>query len=164
MTTVQYFDPAAASPPDDAVALPDDAARISFRQPVSTDGYIDAAWWPRSLDLTAELPPLLDVVWTAARDISRVTYSIAGWDPAPRRLRVEGRTVRLGGFADSDVLTIRLTDAWRSDRIDILVIAPDTDPAVAERALLFASEAANPERAEEILARARRPINEKASA
>ena len=51
-----------------------------------------------------------------------------------------------------------------SDRIDILVIAPDTDPAVAERALLFASEAGNPERAEEILARARRPISQQASA
>lgn len=164
MTTVRYLEPAAAPSREDAAALPDDAARISFRQPVSTDGYIDAAWWPRSLDLTAELPSLLDVMWTAARDITRITYSIAGWDPAPRRLRVEGRMVRLGGFADSDPLTIRLTDAWRSDRIDILVIAPDTDPDVAQRALLFASEAANPDRAEEVLARARRPISEKASA
>src|SRR3954452_23166131 len=114
--TIQLLDPTAAPPRADAAAppaaappaaAPPAAARISFRQPVSTAGYIDAAWWPRSLDLTAELPPLLDVMWTAARDISRITYSIAGWDPAPRRLRVEGRTVRLGGFADSDVLTIR---------------------------------------------------------
>ena len=158
MPTVQYLEPAAAPPREDT------AARISFRQPVSTAGYIDAAWWPRSLDLTAELPSLLDVVWTAARDITRVTYSIAGWDPAPRRLRVEGRMVRLGGFAGGDPLTIRLADAWRSDRIDILVIAPDTDPAVAQRALLFASETGNLEQAEEILARARRPISARASA
>lgn len=163
MPTVQYLEPVAAPPRADAAALPDDAARISFRQPVSTAGYIDAAWWPRSLDLTAELPSLLDVLWTAARDITRVTYSIAGWDPAPRRLRVEGRMVRLGGFA-GDPLTIRLADAWRSDRIDILVIAPDTDPAVAQRALLFASEAGNPEQAEEILARARQPVSARASA
>ncbi len=163
MTTIQYLEPATTPPRDEVAALPDNAARISFRQPVSTAGYIDAAWWPRSLDLTAELPPLLNVLWTAAREITRVTYSIAGWDPAPRRLLVEGRTVRLGGFTDSDVLTIRLADAWRTDRIDILVIAPDTDPAVAERALLFASEANNPDRAMEILARARRPVSDSAS-
>jgi len=159
MTTVQYLEPAAVSPRDEMAALPDNAARISFRQPVSTAGYIDAAWWPRSLDLTVELPALLEVMWTAAREISRVSYSIAGWDPAPRRLRVEGRTVRLGGFTDSDVLTIRLTDAWRSDRIDILVIAPDTEPAVAERALLFASEADNPDPAEVTMARANNAVH-----
>ena len=89
MTTVQYLDP----PPHRRLTTRPrrpTAARISFRQPVSTDGYIDAAWWPRSLDLTVELPPLLDVLWTAARDITRITYSIAGWDPAPRRLQRRG--------------------------------------------------------------------------
>jgi hypothetical protein len=164
MSSVQYSQPVLAPPRGELATLPDDAARISFRQPVSTTGYIDAAWWPRSLDLAAELPGLLDVMWTAGREINRVTYSIAGWDPAPRQIRVEGRTVRLGGFADSDPLTIRLTDAWRSDRIDILVIAPDTDPALAQRALLFASEANNPDRAAEILARAGRSISDRASA
>ncbi len=164
MTTLQHLKPAAARLHDDAAASPGEAARISFRKPVSIGGHIDAAWWPRSVDLTAELPALLNVVWTAGREISRVTYSIAGWDPAPRRIRVAGRMVRLGGFADGDVLTIRLTDAWRNDRIDVLIIAPDTDPDVAQRALLFASEANDPDRAAEILARARRPISDKASA
>src|SRR6185503_17877724 len=86
MDNLQHSEPAVA-PPRNEVA--DSAARIRFRQPVSTAGYVDAAWWPRSLDLTAELPALLDVMWTAGREISRVTYSIAGWAPAPRRLRVE---------------------------------------------------------------------------
>jgi hypothetical protein len=164
MPTLQYLEPALAPPRSDVAALPDDPARISFRQPVSTAGCIDAAWWPRSLDLAAELPQLLDVLWTAGREISRVTYSIAGWDPAPRQISVEGRTVRLGGFADSDVLTIRLTDAWRTDRVDILVIAPDTDPALAQRTLLFARQANDPDRTAEILARARKPISDRASA
>src|SRR6185437_14781281 len=56
-------------------------ARISFRQPVSATGFIDAAWWPRSCDLTTELPPLLDVLWTAAREITRISYHLSAWDP-----------------------------------------------------------------------------------
>lgn len=137
-----------------APASPARSARIRFRLPVSTAGFIDAAWWPRSLDLTAELPPLLDVLWTAAREFTRVTYSIDAWDPAPRRLTIEGRSVRLGGFAYGDPLTIRLVDVWRNDRIDVLVIAPGTDSAVAQRALELVSDAGKLDRPAEILARA----------
>ena len=132
-------------------------ARITFRQPVSGTGFIDAAWWPRSRDLSAELPPLLDVLWTAGREITRITYNLAAWEPAPRRLPIEGRTVRLGGFATSDPLTVRLSDAWGRERFDLVVIAPDTEPGVAQRALLLAGEADGPYRAEEILARAADP-------
>lgn len=131
-------------------------ARISFRQPVSTAGFIDAAWWPRSRDLTAELPPLLDVLWTGAREITRIAYPLAAWDAAPRRMLIEGRSVRLGGFATSDPLTVRLSGLSGQERIDILVIPPDTDPAIAQRALLLASQADDPYRAEEIVARATR--------
>jgi Family of unknown function (DUF5994) len=154
MDNVQHPEPVVAPPRNEVAVLPDDAARIRFRQPVSTAGYVDAAWWPRSLDLTAELPALLDVMWTAGREINRVSYSIAGWAAAPRRLRVEGRMVRLGGFAGSDPLTIRLVDAWGTERIDVLVIPPATDPEIAQRALHYASEAGNPDRAETTMARA----------
>jgi hypothetical protein len=78
------------------------AARVSFRQPVTSAPHIDAAWWPRSRDLEAELPGLLDVLWTAARDMNRVSYAIDSWLPAPRRLDIEGRLVRLGGFTHQD--------------------------------------------------------------
>lgn len=134
-------------------------ARIALRQPVSGAGFIDAAWWPRSRDLSTELSPLLDVLWTTGREITRITYNLAAWDAAPRRLRIEGRTVRLGGFATSDPLTVRLSDAWGRERLDLLVIAPGTDPAVAKRALLLAGEADSPYRAAEILDRAADPAD-----
>jgi hypothetical protein len=153
MSTAQLL-PSVDTQPRRDPPLSAEAARISFRQPVSIAGFIDAAWWPRSLDLTTELPPLLEVLWTAAREINRISYNTGAWDPAPRRMRLEGRTVRLGGFATGDPLTVRLSDAWGTERIDILVIAPSTDPAVAQRALLLASEADNPYRADEILIRA----------
>jgi hypothetical protein len=129
-------------------------ARVSFRQPVSTSGYIDAAWWPRSRDLTAELPALLDVLWTADREINRVTYNLAAWDPAPRRLLIDGHRVHLGGFTSGNPHVIELIDAWGRERIDIVVIAAGTDPIVAERMLRLASIADDPYGADEILARA----------
>ena len=153
MTTAQR-PPVSDFDPRDATPSPAQSARISFRQPVSRSGFIDAAWWPRSRDLTAELPALLDVLWTASREVMRVSYNLAAWDPAPRRMRIEGRTVRLGGFATSDPLTIGLTDSGGAERLDILVIAPTTEPALAERALQLASTADNPYGAAEILSRA----------
>jgi len=74
--------------------------------------------------------------------------------PAPRRMQIEGRTVRLGGFATGDWYSVRLSDAWQRERVDILVIAPETDPAIAERAFRLASKADNPLRGVDILRRA----------
>jgi hypothetical protein len=156
MSIAQLLPPSDTEPGRDPAALTE-AARISFRQPVSRSGFIDAAWWPRSLDLTVELPPLLDVLWTAGREVIRITYNIAAWDPAPRRMGVEGRTVRLGGFTTGDPVTVTLSDAGGAERIDILVIAPSTDPSLAERILLLASEGDSPYRAGAILPRAGYP-------
>jgi hypothetical protein len=149
MTTAPLLEP-----PTQLHDPPSDTARITFREPVTAAGFIDAAWWPTTLDLTAELPPLLEVLWATGREINRVTFNLAAWHAAPRRMRIEGRTVRLGGFATSDPLTVRLSDAWGRERIDVLVIAPSTDPAVAQRALRLAGRADDPYRADEILARA----------
>jgi hypothetical protein len=144
----------ADTPPRSTADTEPDEARLSFRQPVSTSGYIDAAWWPRSRDLSAELPQLLEVLWTADRDINRVTYNRSAWEPMPRRVRIDGHVVRLGGFATSDPLVVGLMDAWGRERVDIVVIAPETDPDVAARALRLASVAESPYRASEILGRA----------
>jgi hypothetical protein len=119
---------------------------------VSSEGFIDAAWWPRTRDLSRELPPLLEVFGTAGREINRITYNVHVWDRAPRRMTIEGRTVRLGGFASSDPLTIRLSDPWGRERVDILVIAPDTDAATAARLFEIASRAGGSGRADEIVA------------
>jgi hypothetical protein len=130
----------------------DRRSRISFRQPVTTAGFIDAAWWPRTHDLTLELPPLMDVLWTAGREINRITYNLVGWDRAPRRMTIEGRTVRLGGFTSSDPMTVRLSDPRGRERVDILVVAPGTDDATAARLFEIASRAGGRERAGEIMA------------
>lgn len=155
MTTAPAIPTANTQPPDNPSHDRVPRARISFRQPVSTTGFIDAAWWPRTRDLTLELPPLMDVLWTAGREINRITYHLPAWDPAPRRLLIEDRIVRLGGFTVGDPQTVTLSDPWGRDRVDILVIAPDTDPSVAQHIFDLAVRADDPYRAGEILERAR---------
>ena len=126
-------------------------ARVAFRQPVTSAPHIDAAWWPRSRDLEAELPGLLDVLWTAARDVDRVSYPIQSWLPVPRRLNIAERRVRLGGFTHQDLSMISLRDAWGVERIDILVIPPDTEPDLAAAAMTIASHSGPNERAARML-------------
>ena len=96
----------------------------------------------------------MDVLWSGGHEITRVTYHLSSWDPAPRRVTIDGRVLRLGGFATGDAHTIKLSDAWRRESIDILVVAPDTEAALAERILLLASTADNLYSASEILTHA----------
>jgi hypothetical protein len=151
MTTAQLLGTSNDQALDDPTRGIERPSRISFRQPVSPTGFIDAAWWPYTCDLTAELPPLMDVVWTAGREINRITYHLGSWNPAPRRMQIESRVVRLGGFTVGNPHTVTLSDPWGRERIDILVIAPDTAPAVARRIFDITSTSEDPYRAEEIL-------------
>lgn len=157
MTIAQRRDATDTQPDDSSAIQHADGVRVRFRQPVETTGYIDAAWWPRSRNLVEELPPLMELLWASARNVNRITYHLGTWDPAPRRMQIRGRTVRLGGFATSDPDTVRLSDPWGRERIDILVIAPETDPAFADRVFAIASETDNPLGAREILTRAGDP-------
>jgi uncharacterized protein DUF5994 len=164
MTIAPLLEPTAAPPVTAPVTAPPSVAelgaRVSFRQPVSSSGAIDAAWWPRSADLIAEVPALLEVLWTAGREVRHVTYNLDAWDPAPRRARIEGHMIRLGGFATSDPLTVTLTDLWGRERIDVLVVPPATDPAVAQQVLRLASVADSAYTAGELLAKAAAPAGD----
>jgi uncharacterized protein DUF5994 len=130
------------------------AARVSFREPVSSDPHVDAAWWPRSRELQAELPGLLDVLWSAGREVSRVSYASHSWLPVPRQLRIEGRRVRLGGFVHGDQSMISLRDSAGAERIDILVIPFDADAGTAASAMEIAGRSGRNERAAAMLATA----------
>jgi hypothetical protein len=110
------------SPPFTTTPAPYGGVRISFRQPVTEAGFVDAGWRRRSRALTVELPPLLDVLWTACRDVTRVSYNVASGEPAPRRLQVEGRLVRLGGFRGQDPLLLTVFDRSGREHLDVLVI------------------------------------------
>jgi hypothetical protein len=136
---------------------PSGEARISLRQPVTEAGYIDAAWWPRSRHLDAELPALFDVLWTAYRDVDRVSYNLPFWKPTPRRMHIDDRVVHVRGYHVQDPLVLTVYDSSGDEHIDILVVRPEAGAAFAERVLRLAGGVGSIERPDRILQLAATP-------
>lgn len=61
-------------------------------------GYIDAAWWPRSSNLAAELLDLIPVLQPRTGPIRRIVYDPRAWSPAERSFIVGDRAVRLDPY------------------------------------------------------------------
>ncbi|MFF1644812.1 DUF5994 family protein [Streptomyces sp. NPDC058240] len=76
----------------------------------SREGLLDGAWWPRSRNVTAELPPAPMQALTAhLGPITRVGLDTAAWEEVPTRLVVDDRVVHLDAFpvGDDTVLITR---------------------------------------------------------
>ncbi|MBS2965875.1 hypothetical protein KGA66_22695 [Actinocrinis puniceicyclus] len=136
MTTLDFSDP----PDDRAAPAPRASAglRLRRREPSVADGFVDGAWWPRSLDLSVELPPLLAELSRAGHDVARVSYDPAAWNPAPGVLAGPGRPVTLDGSARQAPASVSLADISGARHTELVVIAPHTDPHVAQRVLALA--------------------------
>jgi len=114
-------------------------------------GFFDGGWWPRSWNLAAELPGLLAALCATGYHAHRVTYNLTARDPPPHTLAVPGQVVKLDGYRGQDPAVIGFLDIASSHRVDLLVIPPDIDPGVAERALVLAGGEGDMHRAREIL-------------
>ncbi|MFF3359764.1 DUF5994 family protein [Streptomyces sp. NPDC002917] len=111
--------------------------------PAGTDpALLDGAWWPRSRDLTAELPALtavLDPLWGR---ITRVTVNPTVWPVIPQKVPVRGHVVHVGWFkAEQDPNKLLLL-SYTTGRWDLLVIPPQTDPGTAAWLLTAAADPA----------------------
>jgi hypothetical protein len=112
---------------------------------------LDGGWWPRSVDPAEELPGLVLAIDKLRKPVIRLVLNAAGWDPHPRRLEVAGRVRRLGYFTSQPaaLLTARCDNG---QRVDLLVVPPDTARRSAEAAMVLAATAGNRVRAESLLA------------
>lgn len=87
---------------------------------------IHGAWWPRTYDLTDELPKLLGELPHAWGQITSVTVNGTTWSTAPGRMLVANQVVRLHRTdAVQAPHTICLLAPGRG-RWNLLVVAPDT--------------------------------------
>ncbi len=118
-------------------------------------GFIDGGWWPRSLDLAAELPPLIEEMFAAGFDITAVSYNITAWQPAPHHVAVSRRWVCLHGDVTQDEASIQLIDSTGLKPVVVVVIPPGTGPLVAENALVMAGRDGDRHRPDQILPRAK---------
>ncbi|MFI0712887.1 DUF5994 family protein [Streptomyces inhibens] len=135
MTTTKLYTPAAE---DRTSSLP---LRLMLAPAGTAPALLDGAWWPRSRDLTAELPALtavLDPLWGR---ITHVTVNPTFWPVIPRKVPVDGHVVRVGWFKPEQDPHKLLLLSYTTGRWDLLVIPPETGPATAARLM---AEAADP--------------------
>lgn len=110
-------------------------ARLDFDLDPSLPTPLDGAWWPRSRDSAGELVDLVVALDAKGARVASIMLNPSVWLGHPRRLRVAGRTVRVGWFRDLDAaVLIATTDSHR--RIDLLVSIVDTDSQPELAALL----------------------------
>jgi hypothetical protein len=126
--------------------------RLSLKQESATTGVVDGAWWPASRDLAAEMPAFIAALADRAGAVERVSYNIDAWDAVPRKVRVDGNVVRMGGFRSQAAATLKVVGERRV--LTLLVVPPETDEQPARRVLAAASENGNTEGIDALLATA----------
>ena len=130
--------------------------RVSLRADAgSGTSAFDGAWFPRSRDLSVEVPELIAELERRGVRVERFTYSLDAWLPVPRKITVSGRLVRTGGFRSMDPLVVCLTWDGGTRRADLLVIPPGTDVLTGARALRLSTRRGLPRSPQMVLAAAR---------
>jgi hypothetical protein len=114
---------------------------------------LDGGWWPRSTDPVAELPGLVLSIDKLHGPVVRLVLAEAGWGSHPRRLGVADRVLRLGYFSSQSVSLLTAL-CENGDRIDLLVVAPETSGTTADAAMNLAATADNHIHAQNLLAAA----------
>ncbi len=124
--------------------------RMQMRASARDHEILDGGWWPRSRDLLAELPGLIDALTPRYGRIRKIMLNDVVWHNRFRRLAVGADVVRIGWFTTLESsLLILFTD--RNERLDLLVVPPATPSAVAQHAMTVAASSANMIRAADIL-------------
>lgn len=124
--------------------------RMQMRARARDHEVLDGGWWPRSRDLLAELPGLINALTPRYGRVRKIMLNDAVWHNRWRRLAVGADIVRIGWFTtlESNLLII-FTD--RGERLDLLVVPPATPSAVAQHAMAVAASSANMVRSADIL-------------
>ncbi|WP_280382017.1 DUF5994 family protein [Nocardia wallacei] len=104
-----------------------------------SDGYIDGAWWPRSDQLTTELPGLLTFLGIRMGPVRRVVYDETSWAPAPRRMTVGYHEVQLDAYPFEAGNTMYLFGS--NNAMLVLQVVPSATDYYSARSTLIAAAA-----------------------
>jgi hypothetical protein len=130
--------------------------RVSLRTDAGDDSSaFDGAWFPRTRDLAFEVPELIAELERRDVRVERFTYSLDAWLPVPRKIVVNGRVVRTGGFRSMNPLVVCITWDGGARRADLLVVPPETDVITGVRALRLCTRRGLPRSPQMVLAAAR---------
>jgi hypothetical protein len=93
---------------------------------------------------------LLAVLAVRLGPVERVSYNLAEWDPAARKIHLDGHLVRLGGYHSQRADTVDVIA--EKQRITLLVVPPEAPAEAAHQALMTASHRGNIDSVEKLLA------------
>jgi hypothetical protein len=99
-------------------------------------GLVQGGWWPRSDQLHTELPLLLTALLPRVGPVDRVIYDENNWAPASLRMKFRDRSIILEATTLPNTLTVIGEEIGR---LDLLVVAPHTNPTRAYTAVITAS-------------------------
>ena len=116
--------------------------RLRIKPKAPTTGYVDGGWWPRSGDLSRETPALAHALGVRLGRVTRVAYALDAWDTTPRRITVDGGTVRLEGFHSQDRHVVHVSGSDH-ERLSLLVVPPEANVAAAHDAMTRAAGRGN---------------------
>jgi hypothetical protein len=130
---------------------PPSTPRLRLGPTGSRHALLDGGWWPRSTDPVAELPGLVLAIDKVRGPVTRLVLSADGWEVHPRRLSVAGRILRLGYFISQPVALLTALCGDTGDRVDLLIVPPETDAGTADAAMVLAASTGNLVHAQHIL-------------
>ena len=115
--------------------------------------HVDAAWWPRSSNLTAELGHLLQAAQESGFRATGVAFRLDdGWAAPPGPIAFGARKVKVSGYHNHHRDMITLVDGISHERLQVMVVPAATPPLVARRALRIAAAHADPIQGTDLLA------------
>jgi hypothetical protein len=122
---------------------PSKVTRLALCERDHTRGGVDGAWWPKSLDLSSELPDLVAVFGSWIGEVHRVVYDPSAWLPAPARV------IRRNGMVSLDPYRLVCSDSvylmgTHSRDAVLFVLSPSSSGEEAGRVLCEVSSSAQP--------------------
>jgi len=128
---------------------PSTVTRLALCERDHTRGVVDGAWWPKSLDLSSELPDLVAVFGSWIGQVHRVVYDPSVWLPAPARVIRHNEMVSLDPYKLVSSDTIYLMGTHSRDAV-LFVLSPSSSGEEARRVLREVSNSAQPMNAEKL--------------
>lgn len=121
---------------------------------------VDAAWWPRSSNLTVELSHLLRAAHESGFRATRVAYRLGDpWTAPPDEVAFGARPVKVSGYHNHHPDMITLIDGVSQERLQVMVVPAETPAVLARRALRIATVHADPIQGADLLTLARGDAN-----
>ncbi|MEV0114877.1 DUF5994 family protein [Streptomyces sp. NPDC050844] len=120
--------------------------RLRLTPPGNGPQHIDGAWWPRSDDLTAELPRLIRALPHSWAQIAHVTVNAATWSAFPGRILIANHVIQLHRAAGPHAPNTVCLIAPGRGRWDLLAVPPHTAKAEAMRLMATAESSVGPSR------------------